>query len=177
MTFDFPALQQKIVAAATQAVQEVTQRLGDDEIRAFALYSDSRAMTVCPAFATRSYLNAIQQDGQDESLYYKYSTSEWPLEAVGAEAAFGEICTLVREHVFSLEDDDKVFMEFKTNLMNTCVASAKVLRDTVLADRGDDFLVLVTISDDDEPKRELIRRVILLNSPSTASEYEQWTRT
>lgn len=61
--------------------------------------------------------------------------------------------------------------------MDTCVASAGRVRETVLADQDDDFLVLVTISDGDEPKKELIRRVKLLNSPAVAAEFEAWTRT
>lgn len=101
--FDFQALQDKIVAASVQAFKEVSARVEPEAVRAFALYSDEGAMTVCPAFATQRFFDELRDEDPDEALDYKYSTAEWPLEAEGAEDAFEDICTLVREHVLTLE--------------------------------------------------------------------------
>lgn len=162
------------MAASAQAFNEVSARVKPDTLQAFALYSDEGAATVCPAFATRRFFDELREEDPDGWLDYKYSVAEWPLEAEGAEEAFDDLCTLIREHVLTLQGE--AFEEFRENLMATLVASAQRLRKTELADQGNDFLVLVTVSDGDEPE-ELTRRVQLLNSPAVAAEFEAWTRT
>jgi hypothetical protein len=184
--FDFDSLREEIVAAAQAAFAEVSAREAPNAIVAFALYSDDGAMTVCPAMATAAYMEAIA--GEGEALYLKYSPSEWPLEGVGADHLFGPICDRVRNHVFALEDiesddggssevaNEAEFERFKNRLMQTCVESAERLRAGCFAAMDDDFIVLVTISDGDEPVQELNERVARLNAPAIAQEHEAWTR-
>lgn len=176
--FDFVALREDIVVAAAAAFAEISASQGDDPVRAFALYSDAGAMTVCPAMATADYLRRIDEEYPEERLYYRYSPSEWPLEGVGADEQFGRLCDRLREHVFALEDadEDARFADFKTRLMDTMVESAELLRQRCFAGLGEDFVVLATISDDDEPVAELNPRVARLNSPAVAAEFAAWSR-
>lgn len=85
--FDFDTLREDIVAAAQAAFAEVRASVAPDRIVAFALYSDSGAMTVCPAMATADYMAAIAEE--EHPLIYKYSPTQWPLEGVGAD----ELCS------------------------------------------------------------------------------------
>ncbi|MGN7918396.1 DUF4303 domain-containing protein [Lysobacter sp. 22409] len=175
--FDFAALHEDIVVAAMAAFAEISASQSDDPVRAFALYSDSGAMTVCPAMATADYLRRIDSEYPGERLYYRYSPSEWPLEGVGADEQFGRLCDRLREHVFALEarDGGAAFADFKARLMDTLVESAESLRKQCFAGLGEDFVVLATISDDDEPAAELNRRVARLNSPAIAAEFAAWS--
>lgn len=190
--FDFDSLREQIVVAAEAAYAEISAREAPEPIVAFALYSDGGAMTVCPAMATATYLRATADD--EEAMYFKYSPSEWPLEGIGARELFGPICDRVRNHVLALEapasDDDAAgdgaagddaldseFVHFQQRLMQTCVESAERLRAGCFAALGEAFIVLVTVSDDDEPAQVLNERVARLNSAAITQEFQAWSAT
>ncbi len=175
--FNFDRLQDDIIAAAQAAFSEVLATRPSDDLCAFALYSDSGAMTVCPAMCTTGFLATKARDEPEEYLFYKYSPSEWPFEAAGAEAAFGNICKSLRDHLDLIEDDEEAFAAFRRSLMATCVQAQAQLKQTFFAKRPDDFLLLVTISDDDEPAEELLARVDRLNSSSVSEEFAAWVHT
>lgn len=176
--FDFDQLHRDILAAARQAFADVLTQRSVDDLSAFALYSDSGAMTVCPAMCTTRFLAEKARSAPDEYLFYKYSPSEWPLEGAGAEEAFGRICRTLREHLFhDIDDSEQAFQAFQQRLMETCVQVQAELRQTFFAERADDFLLLVTISDDDEPAPALQSRVRRLNNARIADEFDAWART
>lgn len=93
------------------------------------------------------------------------------------------------DHVFALEalmpDDaeagdgryDSEFARFRQQLMQTCMESAQRLRAGCFSGEDEDFIVLVTVSDDDEPAQVLNERVARLNPPAIAQEYLAWSRT
>ena len=169
--FDFVELRARIVAAAVVAYDEISARQTQDPLRAFALYSDAGAMTVRPAMATASYLAHVRDD--EDSAYYTYSPSEWPLEGEGAQTEFTAICAWLREHLSDLEQP--AFVRFRDALMRCCVESARELRLGHFANLGDDFLLLVTVSDEDEPAQTLNARVAALNSARVAAEFAEWS--
>ncbi len=176
--FDFDQLHRDILAAARQAFADVLTQRSVDDLCAFALYSDSGAMTVCPAMCTTTFLAERARNAPDEYLFYKYSPSEWPLEGAGAEEAFGRICRTLREHLFhDIDDSDQAFQAFQQRLMQTCVQVQAELRESFFAERAGDFLLLVTISDDDEPTQVLQSRVRQLNNSRIADEFDAWTHT
>ena len=174
-TFDFSRLQDAIVAAARSALAEVAARQPHDPIRAFALYSDAGAMTVCPAMAPASYFERIREDEPDDVDYYRFTPAEWPFEGEGAAAAFDAICHTLRTHLKQLPGDR--FGSFKARLMDTCEQSLQALRAEKLGELGDDFLWLVTISDDDEPAHVCVPRMRRLNANQVAEAFEAWAQT
>lgn len=175
--FNFDQLRSDIVAAAKEAFSEIAAQRPSDDLCAFALYSDSGAMTVCPAMCTTGFLATKAQEKPGEYLFYKYSPSEWPLEGVGAGVAIGKICKSLRDHLEIIEGDYEAFQSFQRRLMETCVQAQEQLRKTFFATRSNDFLLLVTISDDDEPAAELQARMDRLNSPHISAEFAGWVRT
>lgn len=175
--FDFDQLETQIEAAARQAFVELASRHPSAEPCAFALYSDAGAMTVCPALCTRSFIRAKIAEEPDDWRYYQYTPAEWPHAGEGADEAFRPICRTLREYVFAVEDDADRFADFKRQLMATCVRVQQRLRQDFFASRGDDFLLLATLSDDDEPADALNTRVSALNHPTVAKEFQAWTMT
>lgn len=172
--FDFAALKDAIVAACEAAFAEVSARQQHDPVRAFALYTDSGAMAVCPAMATASYLEKIRHDEPDDLAYYRFTPAEWPLESVGAEQAFNALSATLRTYLAQLPG---VFDAFKPQLVETLVQSAETLRQGCFAKLGDDFIVVVDISDEEEPAQTLTRRMSRLNPPAIAKEFWAWTKT
>lgn len=53
-------------------------RAPHDRIRAFALYTDAGAMTVCPAMVPASYFARIAEDETDDMDRYCFTPAEWP---------------------------------------------------------------------------------------------------
>ncbi len=173
--FNFEALREAIVEAAKEAYLELTQAHPKETFVGFALYTDDGAMTVCAAMNTQAFLAEKKREEPDDSLLYKYETAEWPYEGVGADEKFGMICDHVREHVFSLEDDETAYDKFKDALIETCVKALEDLRRNFFADMGEDFLLLFNISDGDEPKKVQIKRIARLNSMRVADEFKSWS--
>lgn len=175
--FDFAQLEADIAVAARQAFAELASRHPHDPGCAFALYSDAGAMTVCPALCPQSFVRAKIAEEPDDWRYYQYTPAEWPHAGEGADKAFRSICRTLRKHVFALEDDTAVFLDFKQRLMASCVNVQRQLRRSLFAGRGDDFLLLVTSSDDDEPAAVLCDRVSAMNGPAPSETFRAWTET
>jgi Domain of unknown function (DUF4303) len=173
--FDFATLEKEIITACEAAYSEISALAPNDPIQGFAIYSDSGAMTVCTSMANQSYFEEIKSEDSSDYLSYKYSPTEWTHEGVGADDLIEQLCTKLRDYVDDLDDGE--FSPFKQKLMQTCLESAKKLKNSLFVDKPDDFILLVTISDDDESKKVLNSRVSQLNSPQTADEFKKWTKT
>jgi hypothetical protein len=174
-SFDFATLEKEIIAACEAAYSEISALAPNDPIQGFAIYSDSGAMTVCTSIANRSYFEKISSEDPSDYLSDKYSPTEWTHEGVGADDLIEPLCTKLRDYVDDLDDDE--FSALKQKLMEACLESAKKLKNGLFADKPDDFILLVTISDDDESKKVLNSRVSQLNSPQVVDEFKKWTKT
>ena len=171
--FDVQCFQQDLAAAARAALAEVAARAPHDPIRAFALYTDSGAMTVCPAMAPASYFARIAEEEPDDVDYYRFTPAEWPYEAEGAQAEFWALCSQLRAHLKRLSPDG--FEPFKARLLDTCEQCVRALRDE--HDPSADFLWLVAVSDDTEPASVCVPRVQRLNAPLIAQAFAAWAAT
>lgn len=177
--FDFSGLADQIAAASRAALSEISARCGDDPVRAFALYTDDGAMTVCPAMATERQLHVLVDENPDEADFYRFSPTEWPMEGEGAEQAFDALCTRVRTHVMALEgepeEDSTAFEAFREELLETFVQVLERLRaeDPAFADPR--LMLLVTVSDGDEDASVLRHRVARLNGPDVQEQFGAWT--
>ncbi len=178
-SFDFTELADRIAAASRAALAEMSARCGDDPVRAFALYTDDGAMTVCPAMATERQLRALFDENPDEADFYRFSPTEWPMEGEGAEQAFDSLCTRIRTHVMALEEapgeDSASFEAFRERLLETFVQVLERLRaeDPAFADPR--LMLLVTVSDGDEEASVLRQRVARLNGADIQQQYGAWT--
>jgi hypothetical protein len=176
--FDFAALAEGIAQASRAALADISERCGpQDPVCAFTLYTDDGAMTVCPALLTESQVRELTARHPDEAGYYRYSSSEWPMEGEGANGAFNDLCTLVREHVLALpdEDGDTAFTAFRAQLLETMVQVLERLRREDPAFARESLLLQVSVSDGDEPAEVLNQWVARLNPPAAAAEFKAWT--
>jgi hypothetical protein len=173
---DFNALRNQVIAAAKQAFSEIAAAHPKEKLCAFALYTDDGAMTLCPSTCTRSFLDAKAAEDPDDYLYYKYSTSEWPFEMAGAEQEFNAISKTVSDGVSSTGRNKAAFVKFRASLIEMCITSLEELRREFFKEQGEDFILLVAISDLgglDTPKQEK-RMVARLNSPAISREFSRW---
>ncbi len=179
--FDFKALKVEIVAASIQAINELTTQYNKEEFCSFSIYTDSGAMTVCSTMNTLSELKRVQaEEDPDEQAYFKFSPQEWPPRyEKGAEKSFNALCEKTYNAVMEDEEDDDEawFKWFQENLTETCLSALEELRSDFLADRGDNFLLMFVVSDDDLPAKIQCAQVARLNSPVVAAEFKAWTKT
>jgi Domain of unknown function (DUF4303) len=190
--FDFAALEVQIRKAAKLAFQEVAAAHPDEQLCAFALYSDDGAMTVCPSINTTQHLAAMQRKYPDD-MYYKYATPEWKYEATGADAAFRAICEKVRTQALAYEGisaaDAKTlagvspsrvvparrgFTTFKRALFETCLRVLETLRrDQLFAG----VMFMFAVSDTDSTARRELAMIKRLNDKAVVDEFRSWTKT
>lgn len=95
----------------------------------------------------------------------------------GANGAFNDLCTLVREHVLALPDEggDAAFTAFRAQLLETMVQVLERLRREDPAFARESLLLQVSVSDGDEPAEVLNQWVARLNPPAAAAEFKAWT--
>jgi hypothetical protein len=191
--FDFAALEVEIRRAAKQAFDEVASAHPDEQLCAFALYSDDGAMTVCPSINTVQHLARMQSKYPDEAPYYKFAPPEWKYEATGADAAFGAICLQVRTQALAFEGVTAEaartlagvsplrmapappgFDDFKSELFETCVRVLESLRaDPLFAG----VLLVFAVSDSDPSVESELAMIERLNDEAVVSEFRTWTKT
>jgi Domain of unknown function (DUF4303) len=191
--FNFAALEVQVRKAARRAFKEVASAHPEDQLCAFALYSDDGAMTVCPSINTSQHLAAMQRKHPDEAMYYKFATPEWKYEATGAEAAFRAICEQVRTQALAFEGvteaDAKTlagvsplrmvpaargFGTFKRALFETCLRVLETLRrDRLFAG----VMLVFAVSDTDSSARRELAMIKRLNDKAVVDEFRSWTKT
>ncbi|WP_028543272.1 DUF4303 domain-containing protein [Paenibacillus taiwanensis] len=179
--FDFVLLKQEIKQAAMQAFSEIyNQTNPHNPVISFALYSDEGAMTVCPSTNTNQHLNDMVKEEPDEALYYKYEPAEWAFEGTGADEAFNNICTKLRNYILNAEqsddDHDDSFVSFRDTLYRTCI---EVLEELVLANffadiTKRDIIVLFSVTDYEYDRSSSLQMVSRLNSAPVITEYKAW---
>jgi len=177
IAFDFVALEARILEAARQAFREVAAAHPEQQLCAFALYSDDGAMTVCPSINTIEHLTQRQRQHPDDAAFYKFATPEWRFEATGADLAFQSICDDVRGYVLALADfDGKPFTRFRDSLFETCLRVLERLR-TEEPFRGDNVLLVFAVSDSDPDIKTELARMKRLNAAHVVAEFRRWTKT
>ena len=173
--FDFPRFERDLLDAARAALVEVSARVPDDPIRAFALYTDAGAMSVCPAMASASHFAGMAAEEPDDADYYRFTPAEWSHEGEGAAAAFDGLSRRLRMHLKHLPSTG--FAPFKARLLDACEQCVQTLRTESRAQAGEGFLWLVAVSDENEPATLLVPRMQRLNAPSIAQAFAAWAAT
>ena len=182
--FDFAALETRIIAATKLAFKDVRRVHAQEHVCAFAIYSDSGAMTVCPAFDLVSRRDQRVADHQDDASYYTFASVEWALEGFGGAKAFNDICTTVRTVVLTdLDADDSStrtrFASFKQQLFETCKCALEKLRSDGAFNAYPDLLVMFAVSDEGDLKPATELRIMQRLNPGSpyVSQFRRWTKT
>lgn len=180
---DFKPLEQKIEKATKKALIELFEKHKDEEIYAFALYSDEGAMTVCPSMNTVAFLNDLNEEERDSLAYYKFEPAEWKYEGIGAEEDFEEICSELRTELEKNNYDneyenEEVFTKFQNQLFASCISVLKKLKeeDFFINTIGKDILLMFSVSDYQFEKTELKKNIATLNDNEYREEYLTWIK-
>ena len=167
-------LEDDVYQAASAAFTELQTAHPDEQFYAFALYTDSGAMTICPAASSHEALaRKFAKEGidaaDDDAPYYTWSTSEWPYEAWEDEH-FNDICTRLRESLESEEDHEHFLAQVFQTMTN---AMARVRDDGVFTHgkSGDAPVLFVTLTDDEQAEAVEDASAKTLNSPEVYARF------
>jgi len=174
---DFNRLKQKIEDAAKKAFLELYERHKEEEIYAFALYSDEGAMTVCPSTNTVRFFDEYKYE--DDWIYYKYEPAEWKYEMQGADKGFDEISNELYKEVLKISDDNEAFTTFQQNLYKVCIEVLEKFKNENFFKQitGKDVFLIFTVSDYDFSKKEFENIIVRLNDNAYKTEYLDWIKT
>ncbi len=185
MNLDFEKLAVQIEAATRKTFQEMVTNHADENIYAFALYSDEGAMTVCPAINTVDFLATRPQN---DLTYYTFEPAEWCYEGGKFGEEFSAISHQLYEEIETIEDNleevdelenEEEFKEFQQTLYQTCFnVLLKLKQENFFKNlvRKDIFLMF-SVTDYEFDRNKLKEMISLLNDNSYRQEYLDWMKT
>jgi len=165
---------QDLVAQIAQATTSVFSALKnehpDEDFYAFALYTDSSAMSVVAAGNSEQALEKVLKNADERSaeqdVYYRWVSSEWRYEAFhGSE--FKGVSKTVRE-----SPDRSNFRKFKVDVHAAMIEALRTVDADGLFSTGPDrdkIIVFATIADDDNAEQ-------LENDSQRSSIHQRCTR-
>lgn len=163
---DWNDLINKTAQAARNAFDDLKKNRAGENFYAYALYTDSSAMTIVSAANSLEALeNIVASDGDrsPESIsYYKWSTSEWAYEAWKREE-FRGISTALRES----SDRDSDFAGFKRTVFNSMIEAMRKLSEDGFfgtEEERNSVTIFITSTDDDESQNIENESAKILNS-------------
>ncbi|QEI06756.1 DUF4303 domain-containing protein [Pigmentiphaga aceris] len=166
-------LENEVYAAAKEVFVNVQNAHPNEQFYAFALYTDSGAMTICPAAnsvegLTRELANDETDPDGEEAAYYRWATSEWAYESWQADS-FNDICTKLGDIP---ESEDFAHTQAKVYEVMTN-ALARLSKEGVFKPQssGDAPVLFVTLTDDDEAEDVENRSAKVLNSPEVFEKF------
>lgn len=164
---DWSVLSDEIYEATKKAFVSLEEAFPSEDFYAYALYTDSGAMTVVPAANSLQGLQSKLDDDNDQSLtsYYQWASSEWKYEAWKSEE-FAHISKALRESPERVRFD-----VFKENLIKAMVLALKKMDNDGFFGEGakrKKITLFITISDDDSAEWVENESAKALNPPDTA---------
>jgi hypothetical protein len=165
---------EKIKEAAIKAFKSVRQQEPELRFCGYGLYSDTDAITVCPAQNSCIHLTNMIDDDPDDKEYYRWSPGEWSHESKGIEF-FNEISTYLRTEAKLIKSIDK-YEQFKSDVYQSCVLVLKELREEgFFSDMDGNGVIVFTVSDTlNSSECEWIG---LLNNDDASQEFKDWIKT
>ena len=167
-------LEEDVYQAVTAVFANLQAAHPDEQFYAFALYTDSGSMTICPAANShealaRKLAEESIEPADEDVPYYTWSTSEWTYESWQGEH-FDAICTTLRDALESVED----YAHFQAQVFQTMTQAMARVRDDGLFARakpGDAPVLFVTLTDDDEAESVEDASAKTLNSPEVYARF------
>ncbi|RQS88769.1 DUF4303 domain-containing protein [Burkholderia contaminans] len=162
----------KIAQATTSVFSALKSEHPNEDFYAFALYTDSSAMSVQAAGNSEQALQNVLKNADERSpeqdAYYRWASSEWPYEAFhGAE--FKGISKIVRE-----SPDRSNFLKFKADVHAAMIDALRTVDARGLFGTGPDrekIIIFVTITDDDDAEQLENDSAKQLNSPTAYQRF------
>ncbi|WP_322090134.1 DUF4303 domain-containing protein [Burkholderia cenocepacia] len=151
----FPGFAQEIADAARVTYRALLAAHPDEHFYAFALYTDSGAMTVVPAANTEEGLKRVREQmeiGDDEDApEFTWATGEWAYEAAESDS-FNPLCKKLADTVLGSNFPEAKFDVFFEELQSDMIEALRLLDQEGLFGTGaerEKITLFVTISDDD----------------------------
>ncbi|CAB3748325.1 hypothetical protein B7G54_01330 [Burkholderia puraquae] len=172
---DFSDFQRDIADAARATFRALRALHPDEHFYAFALYTDSGAMTVVPAANSVEGLRRIreQQAVPDDDPWYVWGFSEWAYAAAEA-SPFNAICGKLADDLLSPQFVRSRFSEFSRQLHTEMIGALRLLDREGLFGTGDEraaITLFVSISDDDAAEALENESAKVLNPPAVADAF------
>lgn len=169
---------EKIYESTKKVFGDLMHSRAGEEFYAYALYTDSSAMTVMPAANSVQGLErrfAKEEDKSAASLaYYKWVTSEWLYEAWQSDE-FSQISAELRDYLFSSNfadgnDED----QFRKRVLQSMNEALKKLDNEGFFGEGEareKLVLFITLTDDDSAEAVENESAKILNSASSFEEF------
>ncbi|WP_420212403.1 DUF4303 domain-containing protein [Burkholderia aenigmatica] len=149
----------------------------DEHFYAFALYTDSGAMTVVPAANSEEGLKRVRERmevGDDEKApEFTWATGEWAYESAEADS-FNPLCERLAETVLGPEIPEAKFGEFFRDLQRDMIEALRMLDQEGLFGTGaarEKITLFVTISDDNGAEALENESARILNPPAVFDRF------
>ncbi|WP_373233277.1 DUF4303 domain-containing protein [Cohnella sp.] len=168
----------KIYESTKRAFGDLMHSRADEQFYAYALYTDSSAMTVVPAANSVQGLERRFTEEEDKSAaslaYYKWATSEWFYEA-WQDDEFSHISDELRDYLFSSNfSDQNDEDQYRKRVLQSMIEALKKLDDEGFFGEGEareKLVLFITLTDDDSAEAVENESAQILNS---ASAYEKF---
>lgn len=172
LTMNFDLLSQEIEDACRKCFSTLRLKYSSEEICGYAIYSDAGGLSVGPALNSKAHLEKVTADDPEDSIYYKWSPGEWAYESECSEL-FAKISNILREESKNLKTQQQ-FLEFRNSVYEACVTSLeKLIEDGFLSKGDEECVVVFTVFDAEEPKKE-IEWIERLNLKNQSDEFLDW---
>ncbi|VWB26961.1 hypothetical protein BLA13014_00996 [Burkholderia aenigmatica] len=167
---------QDLIAHIAQATATVFSALRnehpDEDFYAFALYTDSSAMSVQAAGNSEQALEEVLKNAEDRSpesdAYSRWASSEWAYEAFRG-VGFKEISKALRE-----SPDRSNFSKFKADAHAAMIEALRTADASGVFGTGTDrekIIIFVTITDDNDAEQLENDSAKQLNSPAAYQKF------
>ncbi len=166
---DFELLADEVTAGARSAFDSVRAAHPDQQLDAFALYSDSDAMTICHMVNSREEMAKVAEEDHPD---FKWICQEWSLEEGGDELEVAYRLILLHHRGFPFEVERGVYRE---GVFDACIRALERLDAEGAFGHGkarDGVRVLFEVSDDEDVPGAHER----LNPPAVFAAYKAWRR-
>lgn len=170
-------LKNQIYDASKQAFHELLDSHKPEHFYAFALYTDSAAMSVSPsANSVEGYAEKVGRELEEDEktgenlACYKWSTSEWAYEA-----EFGESFALINNALRQdgARSDLSIFKKSLLNVMTEALAqlTSEGFFERTPTATGSACVVFVSITDDDDAENVENKSAEIINSRPAYDEF------
>ncbi|HDR9482201.1 hypothetical protein BLA13014_07234 [Burkholderia aenigmatica] len=172
-----PEFAREIADAASVTYRALLAAHPDEHFYAFALYTDSGAMTVVPAANSEEGLKRVRERmeiGDDEKApEFTWATGEWAYESAEADS-FNPLCERLADTVLGPEIPEAKFGEFFRDLQRDMIEALRLLDQEGLFGTGaarEKITLFVTISDDNGAEALENESAKILNPPAVFDRF------
>lgn len=173
----FPDFVQDIRDAARETYRALLAKHPGEHFYAFALYTDSGAMTVVPAANSAEGLQRVRRKmgvrDEESAPEFTWATGEWVYESAEARM-FTPLCKRLADAVLSVRFPESTFGRFFDELQRDMIEALRMLDQEGLFGVGAErerITLFVTISDDDRAEELENASAKVLNPPAVFDRF------